>query len=254
VQPAAVGEVLRDAYAKDRGLVPRLCLIAPASRMGSRKLHATEVPAHLREWWGVTLRRLLDLRWPGRVVLFANGPTRHAEGPHVMRLSPDARAPFDDLCADLESRIGEGGDLRPVCGYVSKLPGVVARIALALEAMQDPAAPCVRGETMRAAVAWASWLLAHFRAVLGDAAESDETKLARKVLAWFKRQAQSEASARDIHRSFGHGSGLRMEELEPALDLLVESEWLRELPLPPTKPQGGKPSSPRYAVNPAALA
>ena len=69
---------------------------------------------------------------------------RHEGPPHILRLTPEALAAFDVLRADLESRIGEGGDLRPVCGYASKLPGVVARIALAL---------LVEGEWLRPVVA-----------------------------------------------------------------------------------------------------
>lgn len=252
VQPAAVAAVLRDAYAKDKGLVPRLCLIAPASRMGTRALHPDPAPPDLLRWWGDTLRRLLDLPWPGRVILNADGPTRSEAGPHIMRLTPDAGRIFDGLRQDIESRIGEGGDLRPVCGYASKLPGVIARIALTLEAMQDPAAEFVTADTMRAACEWAPFLLAHFRAVLGDASEGDDMKLARRLLARVKSNQLAELSAKDALRLFSHGTGLTMEELTPALELLIESDWLRELPAAP-RVTGRKPS-PRYAVNPAALA
>jgi hypothetical protein len=255
VQPVAVVEVLRDAYAKDRGLVPRLCVVSPVSRMGARSLHPTPVPPALLQWWSDTLRRLLDLRWPGRVILTPDGPTRHEGPPHVMRLTPDAVAAFDAIRLDLESRIGEGGDLRPVCGFVSKLPGVVARIALALEAMQSPSAEYIRAETMRAAVAWAPVLLAHFRAVLGDAAEGDDVKLARRLLAAIKRHDLAELSARDAHRLLDTGTGLTADEVRDALDVLTDSEWLRELPTPlaDLRSNGGRPPSTRYTVNPAAL-
>ncbi|MCX6940130.1 MAG: YfjI family protein, partial [Verrucomicrobia bacterium] len=252
VQPAAVAEVLRDAYAKDKGLVPRLCLIAPASRMGTRANHPAPVPPYLVQWWGDTLRHLLDLKWPARVVLAPDGPTRHEGPPHIMRLTPEASTVFDVLRADLESRIGEGGDLRPVCGYASKLPGVIARIALTLEAMQDPAAAFITADTMRAACEWAPFLLAHFRAVLGDAAEGEDMKLARRLLARVKSNQLAELTARDALRLFGHGTGLTMEELNPALDLLIDYDWLRA---PPAAQHGTKgKTSPRYAVNPAALA
>jgi hypothetical protein len=251
VQPAAVAEVLRDAYAKDKGLVPRLCLIAPASRMGTRALHPDPAPPDLLRWWGDTLRRLLDLPWPGRVILNADGPTRSEAGPHIMRPTPDAGRIFDGLRKDIESRICEGGDLRPVCGYASKLPGVIARIALNLEAMQDPAAEFITADTMRAACEWAPFLLAHFRAVLGDAAEGDEVKLARRLLAQVKRKNLAELSAKDALRLFPHGTGLKMEELSPALELLIEGDWLRELP--PVPQLIGRKPSPRYAVNPAAF-
>ena len=194
----------------------------------------------------------LTLPWPGRVILDAKGPTRCEAAPRVLRLSPDAVPILDTLRADLESRVGEGKDLAPISGFVSKLPGVVGRVALALEAMHDSNAGEISAETMRAACEWAPFLLAHFRAVLGDAAASDETKTARRVLAWLKRKGRTVVTAREIHMGID-GDGLRREELDPALDLLVEGEWLRELPRT-GEPHPGRPPSPRYAVNPAALA
>ena len=75
--------------------------------------------------------------------------------------------------------------------------------------------------------------------------------VSRRLLGQVKRNKLAELTARDALRLFG-GNGPTMEELTPALDLLVESDWLRELPAAP-RVTGRKPS-PRYAVNPAALA
>ena len=155
------------------------------------------------------------------------------------------------LRADIERRIGESGDLRPICGYASKLPGVVARLALTFEAMQDPAAKCITADTMRAACEWAPFLLAHFRAVLGTAAEGDHVKLARRLLAHVKRKNLAELSAKNALQALD-GNGLKKDELKPALDLLIDYDWLRELPA--AQQLIGRPPSPRYAVNPAALA
>jgi hypothetical protein len=252
VQPEAVADVLGDRVARGRGFVDRLCLIMPETRMGTRALDSVSLPSHLWEWWRETLRRLLDLPWPGRVTTTAEGVARCPHGPHVMGLSDGARTVFDVLRADVESRIGEGGDLHPVCGFASKLPGVIARIALALEAMQNPAAPTVSAETMRAAVEWGPFLLAHFRAVLGDAAEGEEVKLARRLLRAVQRRKLADLSAKDAFDLLDGPTCRTMADLIPVLDLLLDAEWLRPLPPPPTPPH--RPPSPRFAVNPAALA
>jgi hypothetical protein len=76
-------------------------------------------------------------------------------------------------------------------------------------------------------------------------------KLARRLLAQVKRNNLAELSARDALRLFPHGTGLTMEELTPALELLMEGDWLRELP---AAAQETKKKSPRYTVNPAAFA
>jgi hypothetical protein len=87
---------------------------------------------------------------------------------------------------------------------------------------------------------------------MGTAAEPDEVKLARRLLALIKKHNLAELSAKDA-LDLVDGGGLKMNELNPALDLLVEREWLRELEPLPKKPQGGRDPSPRYLVNPSAL-
>lgn len=251
VQPEALREVLRNRTAKDRGLVPRLCLVAPESRMGTRlDLNPGEIPLHLREWWGTSVRRLLDLKWPGRVILTASGLARHEGEPRVLTLDPEARAVFDPLRLDLEKRSGPDGDLRPLCSFTAKLPGTIARIALALEALSNPATEVITGETMRAACEWAPWLISHARHVLGDAAESEEVKHARRLLCAIHRHRLAELTAREAQRN---ADGLTAAEVMDALGVLQDTNWLR--PLPPAIPLavGGRPPSPRFAVNPAIL-
>ena len=55
--------------------------------------------------------------------------------PRVLGLTAEAKAVFDVLRAEVEGRPGPNGDLRPICGFGSKLPGVMARMALAFEAI-----------------------------------------------------------------------------------------------------------------------
>ncbi len=253
VQPEAVAAMLRDIVARGRGFVDRLCLIQPESRMGSRILHPASVPPDLLQWWGQTLRRLLDLKWPGRVMLTPDGPARCERPPNVLRLAHDAEAVFDALRLDLESRIGEGGDLRPVCGFASKLPGVIARLALTMQAMQDPEAERITRETMQAACGWSAFLLGHSRVVRGDAAEGDDVKLARRLLAAIKRHELAELTARDAHRLID--TGQTAGQVAEALDVLLDAEWLREPPAPlaELRKAGGRPPSPRFQVNPTAL-
>jgi hypothetical protein len=193
---------------------------------------------------------LLDPKWPGRVILTATGPARHEGPPRVLTLDDEARAVFDVLRRDLETRNGPDGDLRPLAAYTSKLPGTVARIALALEALGNPAAEVITGETMRAACEWALWLIAHARHVLGYAAEPDEVKNARRLLRLIRQHRLTELSSREAQRL---AVTLTADEMTAALVVLQDSEWLRLLPPAASLAIGGRPPSPRFAVNPAAL-
>jgi hypothetical protein len=253
VQMTAVDEVLRDPYAKGRGLLPRywfLALAHPSDFVENVK--PAQVPPHLLEWWDTHFRRLLDIPGPGSVILTADGPARSKQGPRVLRLTPDADKLFTDLRIELNQRKKEDGDLYDIREFVAKFAGEVARIAAILHALQADEGELIPAETMRAACAWAPFLLAHYKNALGEAAENDEVKLARRVLGWFKRQKKAEATGNEILKALD-GVGLKKDELTPALDLLIEGDWLRKLPEPPPNPKGGRTPSTVYAVNPAVM-
>jgi len=131
-----------------------------------------------------------------------------------------------------------------------------ANVDLFLQAFTGDPAPAHRigKDVMRAAVAWAPFLLGHFRAVLGDASEPKERKDARRLLAALKRHALADFSARDALRLC---DGLRAEDAPEVLAELEDAGWIRPLPAPTPDAaavlRGGRPASPRYAVNPSAL-
>ena len=252
LQMTAVEEVLRDPYAKGRGLLPRYWFLALAHPAGfEENVKPAQVPPHLLEWWDTHFRRLLDLRWPGSVILNADGPARCEKGPRVLRLTPEADELFIELRIELNRRKMEDGDLHPIRTFAAKFAGEEARIAAILHVLQADEGELIPAETMRAACAWAPFLLAHYKNALGEAAEGDEVKLARRLLCAIKRKGLTDLRANEALR-FLDGNGLTKAELEPALDLLVEGEWLRELPAPDGY-RTGRPPSRRYAVNPAAL-
>ena len=253
VQMTAVAGVLRDPYAQGRGLVARYWFLALAHPSDFvENLKPAQVPPHLLDWWGTHFRRLLDLPWPGSVILTADGPARCEQGPRVLRLTPEADELFTNFRGEVNRRKKEDGDLYDIREFAAKFAGEVARIAAILHALQADEGELIPAETMSAACAWAPILLAHYKNALGDAAEGDDMKLARRLLARVKSNQLAELTARDALRLFPHGTRLTMEELNPALDLLIDYDWLRA---PPAAQHGTKGhSSRRYTVNPAALA
>lgn len=255
VQPAALESVLRDAYARDKGLIPRLLLVTPRSLLGTRRNDAPTVPEHLAAWWGETLQGLLDLTWPGKVVSVLGTLTRCETGPRILTLTAEASAHLDALRSAIEPRLAEDGDLRPVAAFASKLPGAVVRIATAFALLAGRNAETVNGEEMRAACAWSDFLLAHFRHALGTAAEPDERKLALRILATIRRKGWGEFSSRDALREVDGGGGVKAEDVGEALAVLAEADWIRPAPAPSRDPgevlRGGRPPSARWQVNPA---
>ena len=251
VQPAAVGDVLRDPIARGRGLVDRMALVQPSSCMGSRSLTPPPVPERLAQWWGETLRRILNCPWPGRVILDGESPVRCEQPARVLTLEPAAHDVFCSLRSGLEPKLKEGGDLRQISGFASKLPGVVARLALAFQLMEDTNALTIRTHAMQAACAWSPFLLGHFRAVMGDAGERPTRRQARRLVDALRRRGDRETTARDCFRLIDGADVQSMEDCEPVLAELIAMHYLR--PLPEPEKSKGRPGSPRFEVNPAVF-
>jgi hypothetical protein len=251
VQPEAVRTVLNDRAAKGRGLVDRMLLIHPPSRMGSRVLDPPAIGPELTRWWSESLHAILRQPWPGRVIIGHDGePLRCTSKTRILSIDPEARAILWELRATLEPRLGEGGDLANVSGFASKLPGACARLALAFTMLRDPTAEEVGHEAMRAACAWATYLLAHHRAVLGDAVEPMERHHARRLWRALQRRGRSVMTARDLFKLV-HDSALPdMDAFAPVLGLLVDHGALRRLPRDGSAQ--GRPAE-RFAVHPGIL-
>jgi hypothetical protein len=228
VQPEAVRTVLGDRAAKGRGLVDRMLLILPPSRMGSRSLDPAPVPVSVSGWWAGIIGRLLDLPWPGRCIVGGDGePVRCSPPSRILTIDPEARRILWALRADLEARLAEGADLASCSGFASKLPGACARIALAFTMLRDPVAVTVGAEAMRAACGWAPFLLAHHRAVLGDAAEKPEAHHARRLWKALRRRGRATMSGRDLFKLVLDSALPDMEAFAPVLALLVEHGAVR---------------------------
>lgn len=251
VQPDAVQSVLADRVAKGRGLIDRMLLILPPSRMGSRHLEPPPVSAAVAGWWASAIRGVLDLPWPGRVIIGHDGePMRCTSAPRLLPIDAEARRILWRLRADLEPRLAEGADLAAMSGFASKLPGACARIALAFTVLRDPQADTVGAEAMRAACAWAPFLLAHRRAVLGEAAEKPEARHARRLWRALQRRGHASMTSRDLFRLIEDSAMPSMDEFRPVLDILAEHGAIR--PATEVAGRAGRPAE-RWEVHPSLL-
>ena len=253
VQPRAVFDVVRDENANGRGLVQRFLFIQAPSRMGYRSLNPPCVPPQLEDWWSSNIVSILDIPWPGRVVLSNSNPIRSSAAPRVLDLEPSAETVFFQMCQSIEDRLRQDRDLRVIAGFGSKLPGEIARIALSLEILQNSSATSVTGATMSAACHWVEFLISHHRAVLGQAGDTHQRRHARRLIASIQRDAVNELTERDCLRRIQNSTDVTcMSDLSRVLEELVQTNHLRRKPAKTTSGPG-RPSSPKYEVNPHVI-
>src|SRR5690606_35286991 len=95
------------------------------------------------------------------------------------------------------------------------------------------------------------YLLDHASVAFGEMGADPVVALARRSLEHIRRHQLTTLSPRDLYTPLA----VRRGQIEPALSLLEERGYLREVTTlrPPEPKRAGRPKGQRYDVNPAAL-
>jgi len=236
IQPAVIAGLADQTAFRGRGLLARFLYAAPQSWIGSREIAPAPVSDATREAYRQAVRALADL-----------------EGEHVLQLAADTSAVLRDWEAEIESMLGDGGQMEIMRDWGAKLAGATLRLAAVLHCVEHGAAGYIGGASIRAAVEIARYLVPHAEAVLNmmRAKEGTEDEDARYLLRWIERHGRREFTKRDAHQ---HGKRRfpKADDIDPALAELTRRGYIRLRPSETTGP--GRPPSPSYDVNPAAFA
>jgi hypothetical protein len=244
-QPAVVKTM--PAEFLQRGFLDRFILAMPISPVGYRSLEPHPIPLRVKEDYAAQLYRLLafesDRREDGQRI------------PHVVVLSQEAWQAWKAFSRAIEKSMRPGGSLEFIKGWGAKLAGNLARVAGVLHLANTPGdrpwEQPMSNETMVAAIRLMTGLIPHALIVFDAVGADPELETARYALAWIKREARSEFSARDLLIAL-KGRYKTMQEIRPALTILQDRHYLRSLPAP--KREGrGRPPAPRYEVSPQVL-
>ena len=234
-QPEVLQKIGNNQDFKGRGFSYRWLWAVPGSDIGYRPVEVEHVPENVM-WQYV---RRLDA----------------VDEISELHLSLDAEALelFNGFREKHEVRLRAEGDLASIRGWASKHPGSLLRIAALLHVL-DPdrtARGDIGVDTMRLALMFSDYLIAHARIALDALGMSTAHTSAVRVLAWIKAEHQPTFSQRDCSRDLH----LDAPVLVPGLDLLVDKGYLRRETLPAQEGAkgGGRPSI-RYEVWPGLLA
>ena len=241
VQPDVLRSIARMPGFRGRGLLARILYSLPPSNVGYRRIGTAPVPESVADTYTANLRALV---------------TTLAEwtDPAVLTLTPEAGALLLDAERRLEPRLAPGSDLAHLADWAGKLIGAVARIAGLLHLGAHPEDGWTRAigaQVVSDAIALGDYFTEHALAAFEDMGADETTDNARSVLDWIKRHEFTNVSRRDVHA--GNRSRFqKATDVDPVLELLCDRSWLRRRPDPEPGPQGGRPPSPVFDVNPYA--
>jgi hypothetical protein len=243
-----------NAREDDDGLMPRCTFSYPPARRVGR-FRSTSVRRETVQWWADVLLWLRKL--PMRC---EEGGTLH---PDVVAFTEGGLEAFGAFYNRLSAEVNAAAfpdELRPAW---MKLRSHAARLALTVHLLRRAEAATTSGVdpgkmvdavSMEAAVRLALYFQAMFRRVACVATDGDATQRATAILRWLRQrrgkplqQFKPWRLLPQLSRSLFH----RVEDLTPALQLLVRLHYLRVVHPVQDESRRGRPEGLTYEVNPA---
>lgn len=145
-QPVVVRSFLGSELVMQQGTANRFLIAKPPSLRGQRLYCDEELDSHPE--YQMLTKRLYELaRQPWHIDEETKGIV-----PHVVRLSPDAKALWVAFYNRLEREIGDGGRYDDYPGYVGRYPEQVLRLAALLALLHDTNVTHIDADTMQCAL------------------------------------------------------------------------------------------------------
>ncbi|MCP4005463.1 MAG: DUF3987 domain-containing protein [bacterium] len=250
VSLAVQNDVLRGLASKPgfrgRGLLARFLYAIPESSIGRRMIGAPSVPMPIRLAYEQRITAILQME-----------PATDNYGKptaRTIRFDPDAADRFRAFEKQIEPELAPFGELGSIQDWGSKHVGSVARLCGIIHVVKladEPSLPDTRRidlATVNEAIEIGGYFRAHARGAFAEMGADPEVENARHVVAWISRKDRQSFTVRDAYQDL-KGRFSRVADLQPALKLLVEHEYIREQHEEGRKGRG-RPRSPGYDVNP----
>jgi hypothetical protein len=239
-QPSIIQGLGQRPGFRERGLNARFLYALPKSMVGKRVLEAKPVAPHIESIYEARITALLN---------------KATDDYQVLKLSPAAYEAWKIFQQTVEIAMDEDGDLEHMRDWGGKLPGAIARVAglfhCVEHALTGPQSHDLSAETMGQAIRLADKLVEHAIAAYGLMGTDPKIEAAQKALAWIIKNGEPQFKLRDCHYGLKRTFKKR-EDLDPALAILVERFYIRQIPPPKTTHTGGRPSV-FYQVHPEVL-
>ncbi len=234
MQPEVIKGLAANPAFRGRGLLARFLYSFPQSWIGRREIAPKPVSEATRDAYQRAVRAMADI-----------------DGEFILHLAADASAKLKGWEAEIETMLGDGGQMENLRNWGAKLAGATLRLAAVLHCLEHGTTGRIDERTISAAIEIARYLIPHADAVLNlmQAKDGSADDDARYVLRWIERYGR-----RDFTKSEAQHHGKRRfpkaGDIYPALAELTRRGFIRLRPAEVTG--AGRPPSPTYEVNPAA--
>jgi len=242
VQPSVIRDLASKRSFRGRGLLARFMYSLPSSLVGYRSNTAPPVPDELRDKWRSTIMGILKLP----------DPTQGDE--HAIELSFEANRLFQSYRDMVEQQLRPGEELSDIADWGNKLAGNAARVAGILHLFchaesEKPWKIPIEKETVEEAISIGTYFTQHAKIAFSLMGAEPSGQKARYAWLHISRLGFSYFSLRDLYQHVRRS--LSVSDLREAINLLESMGYIRCVSVNKTN-SVGRPSSPRYMVNPLA--
>lgn len=187
IQPGVAQGVVGDPTMKDQGLLSRVLIAWPSSKIGSRVIRNGVAQNEMRELAKLYLEKfqqrvseLLKLELP------LHSGTRSELNPRHLELSCEARVLLEEFYNRVEVACGSGGAFEFMSGFAAKAPEVAARIAGIQSIFADEDACDVSVEMMKNGISMMEWYLAEMLRITDSGRPDQELCDAEIIRRWLE--------------------------------------------------------------------
>ncbi len=225
LQPDIANFVLADPVMVGQGLVPRMLIAYPESKIGTRLIETTP------EWKETRLQARKHLEgFHQRIEEILTTPLLTRRGdplalvPKPLSLSPGAERIVVEYYNKIERASGSGGAFAHMDGTASKTAEQACRIAGNFQIFADLKAECVDEAAMQDGCALAQWYLQEMKRLRDVGLVSSEMREAEHLRKWLFAQRKGQiVTARDIARN-GPRPTLCAEKARQLMSILVNHD------------------------------
>jgi len=230
IQPRIAEEVLRNEVLRDQGLLSRMLIAWPESKIGHRLIVVSDDEAEKRR------QAESDLAvFHSHLTARLNQPVQTGASalelaPRRLPLDPDAKSLLIRFANKIEIEQAPSAALSHITGFASKAPEQAARIAGVLAIFEDPEAASLSLRHMEQGVLLTSWYVAEAQRLLDAGPVDDTLAQAQLLLDWLKERFPDQLFDKRTIVRRGPGSVRDTKTVERLIRILVLNRHIHALP------------------------